>query len=112
MIQVLEFGAQTAVHAEDLLIDQSCNGQTIEDITENSPESDRISAFALVIEAIDTVDLSTFVVAAQQEKVLGVLDFVAQEKANCFDRLLAAIDIVTKEQIVGLGRESAVLEDP
>ena len=100
------------MHAEDLLIDQSCNGQTIEDITENSPESDRVSAFALVIEAIDTVDLSTFVIAAQQEKVLRVLDFVAQEKANCFDRLLAAIDIVTKEQIVGLWRESAVLEDP
>ena len=51
-------------------------------------------------------------IAAQQEKVLRVLDFVAQEKANCFNRLLAAINIVTKEQIVGLRRESAVLEDP
>ena len=100
------------MHAEDLLVDKSCNGQTIEDITENSPESDWVSTFALVIEAIDTVDLSTFVVAAQQEKVLRVLDFVAQEKANRFDWLLAAIDIVTKEQIVGLRRESTILEDP
>ena len=51
-------------------------------------------------------------ITSEQEEVLRVLDFVAQEKANCFDRLLATIDIVTKEQIVGLGRESAVLEDP
>ena len=100
------------MHAEDFLVDQSSYGQTIEDITENSPESDWVSTFALVIEAIDTVDLSTFVVAAQQEKVLRVLDLVAQEKANRFDWLLSAIDIVTKEQIVGLGRESAILEDP
>ena len=51
-------------------------------------------------------------VATEQEKVLWVLDFVAQEKTYRFDRLLAAVDIVTKEQIVGFGRESAILEDP
>ena len=51
-------------------------------------------------------------VAAQQEKVLRILDFVAQEKANRFDRLLAAVDIVTKEKIVGLRRESTILKDP
>ena len=51
-------------------------------------------------------------IAAQQEKVLGVLDFVAQKEANCFDRLLAAVNIVPQEQIVGLGRETAVLKDP
>ena len=51
-------------------------------------------------------------VATEQEKVLWVLDFVAQEETNRFDRLLAAVDIVTKEQIVGFGRESAILEDP
>ena len=100
------------MHAEDFLVDQSSYGQTIEDITENSPESDWVSAFALVIEAIDTVDLGTFVVAAQQEKVLWVLDFVAQEKANRFDWLLAAVNIVTKEEIVGFRRESTILKDP
>ena len=51
-------------------------------------------------------------VATEQEKVLRVLDFVAQEETNRFDRLLAAVDIVTKEQIVGFGRESAILEYP
>jgi hypothetical protein len=42
------------------------------------------------------------VVATQQEKVLGVLDFVGKEETDHLERLLSAIDIVTQEQVVGL----------
>ena len=51
-------------------------------------------------------------VTSEQEEVLRVLDLVAQEKANRFDRLLAAVNIVTKEEIVSLRRESTILKDP
>lgn len=49
-------------------------------------------------------------VATQNEEVLGVLDLVGQEKADGLERLLATVDVVTKEQVVCLWGETAVFE--
>lgn len=49
-------------------------------------------------------------VAAQDEKVLGILDLVGEEQADGLQRLLATIDVVTEEEVVGLWWEAAVLE--
>jgi hypothetical protein len=48
-----------------------------------------------IIEAIDAVDRSTLVVAAQNEEVLWVFDFVSEEQADGLQRLLPPIDIVS-----------------
>ena len=49
-------------------------------------------------------------VASEQEKVLRILDFVGQQQADRLQRLLSSIDIISKEEVVGLWREAAVLE--
>lgn len=49
-------------------------------------------------------------VATQNEEVLGILDLVGQEKADGLERLLATVDVVTKEQVVCLWGETAVFE--
>lgn len=49
-------------------------------------------------------------VAAENEEVLRVLDLVCEEKADGLQRLLATVDIVTEEEIVGFRRETTVLE--
>lgn len=49
-------------------------------------------------------------VAPQDEEVLGVLDLVGEQEADGLQRLLAAIDVVPEEKIVGFRREAAVLE--
>ena len=67
------------MHAENFLIDQSSHRQSIENITENLPKSDGVSPLTLVIESINTVDLSTLVIASQKEEVLLKLDLVCQE---------------------------------
>ena len=51
-------------------------------------------------------------ITSEQKEVLRVLDLVAEKQADRFDGLFSPVNVVTKEQIVGLGRESAVLEDP
>ena len=51
-------------------------------------------------------------VAAEQEEVLGVLDLVGEQQADRLERLLAAVHVVAEEQVVGLWREAAVLEEP
>ena len=73
------------MHAENFLIDQSSHRQSIENITENLPKSDGVSSLTFVIESINTVDLSTLVIASQKEEVLWVLDFVAEKKGNGLD---------------------------
>lgn len=49
-------------------------------------------------------------VAPQDEEVFGVLDLVGQEQADGLERLLATVDVITEEEVVGLWREPAVFE--
>jgi hypothetical protein len=51
------------------------------------------------------------VVTAENEEVLGILDLVGQEQADGLERLLAAIDVVAKEQVVCFRGEATVLEE-
>ena len=73
------------MHAENFLIDEGSNGQAVEDVREDLPEPDGIPPFALIVKAINSIDLRAFVIASQKEEVLRVLDLVAEEQANAFD---------------------------
>lgn len=106
----VEIGTQTAVHGEDLLVDDGGDGQAVEAVGEGLPQLDVVSSLALIVETVDAVDRGALVVAAQDEEVLGVLDLVGEEQADGLERLLATIDVVTEEEVVGLGREATVLE--
>ena len=64
----------------------------------------------LVVEAVNAVDAGAFVIAPEDEKVLRVLDLVGKEQADRLHALLASVDVVAQEQVVRLGRESAILE--
>jgi hypothetical protein len=99
------------VAAEDLFIDDSREWEAVEAICECFPELDVISPFAFVVEAVDSVDGGAFVVSSEKEEVLWVFDFVSEEEADSFQGLLSSIDVVSKEQVVGLWRKGAVLEE-
>jgi len=98
------------VHCEDLLIDDCCNGQAVEAVCERLPELDIVSPLTFIIETIDTVDRGAFMVATQDEEILGVFDLVGKEEANGLERLLASVDIVPEEEIVCLRGEATILE--
>ena len=51
-------------------------------------------------------------VAPEEEEVLRVLDLVGQQQADGLQRLLPPVHVVPQEQVVGLGREPAILEQP
>jgi hypothetical protein len=67
------------VHRENLLVDDSGNGKTVEAVGEGLPELDVVPSLALVVEAVDAVDGRALVVAAEDEEVLGVFDLVCEE---------------------------------
>ena len=90
-----------------------------DDHPETGPDADdelscvisKIRPRTFVIEAINPVNARTLMVAPQYEEVLRVLDFVGEEETYRFERLLATVDVVTKEQVVGFWWETAVLEE-
>ena len=63
-----------------------------------------------VVKTVDAVNTCALVVAAEDEEVLRVLDLVRKEQADGLHALLAAVDVVTEEEIVRLRREAAILE--
>lgn len=110
LLHRVKVGAQTAVHGENLLVNDCRNWQAIEAVSEGLPKLDVVPPLALIVEAVDSVDGSALVVPAEDEKVLRVLDLVCKEQANGLERLLATVHVVAEEQVVGFGRESAILE--
>lgn len=99
------------MHSEDLLVNDGGNGKAVKAVGESLPELDVVSALALIVETVDTVDRGTFVVSTQNEEVLGVLDLVRKEEADGLEGLLATVDVVTEEEVVGLRRETAIFEE-
>ncbi len=110
LLHGLQVGREATVAAEDLLVDDGRHGQTVEAVGEGLPELDVVAALALVVEAVDAVDAGALVVAAQQEKVLREFDLVGEQETDGLQRLLAPVHVVAQEQVVGLGRKPAVLE--
>ena len=49
-------------------------------------------------------------IAAKQEEILWVLDFIAEEQEYGLERLLASVYVVSEEQVVALRRKAAHLE--
>lgn len=98
------------MHSEDLLINNRGDRQTIETVRECLPQLDIVASLAFIIEAVYTVDRGAFVITTENKEVLGVLDLICKEQANCFQRLLSTINIIAKEEVVRFRRESSIFE--
>lgn len=110
LLHRVQVGAQATVHGEDLLVNYGRDRQAVEAVGEGLPQLDVVSALALIVETIDTVDRGALVVTTQDEEVLGVLDLVGKEQADGLQGLLASVDVITEEEVVGLRGESTVFE--
>ena len=55
------------------------------------------SKITFIIEAINSVNGGAFVVAAKQEKIFGILDFIGHQKADGFEGLFASVHIVSQK---------------
>jgi len=82
LVKGLEFGRESAMHAQNLVVNKRTNGKAIEHITKDLPEFDRVPPFTLIVESVYAVDLGALVVATQKEEVLRVLYLVTKEQRN------------------------------
>ena len=88
------------MHAKNLLVNEGARGQAVEAVGEVFPHLHVIASLDFVVETVDSIDLRALVVAAEQEKVLGVLDLVAEQQNDCLQRLSSTVDVVTHEEVV------------
>ena len=65
------------MHTKDFVVDQGCDWHAVEDILKLFPKSDTVPVLALVIETVNSIDLTAFVVTSQKEKVLLELYLVS-----------------------------------
>ena len=105
-----ELGAQTAVHADNFVVDEGGNRHAVEAILELLPDADGVATLAFVVETIDTIDLTALVVASQEEEVLLELHLVCEEQNDGLQRVLSTVDVIAQKEVVGLRREPAILE--
>lgn len=110
LLHGVEIRAQTTVHGEDFLVDDGCNRQAVEAVRKRLPQLNVVTSLALIVEPVNAVDAGALVVSAEDEEVFRVFDLVGQQQADGLERLLASVDVVAEEEVVGLWREASVLE--
>lgn len=112
LIQRIDARAQTAMDAEDFVINDGCKSQVVEDVCAVPPDIDgAVLSQALVVETIHLSDLSALVVASNQSDSLRVPHLEGQEEQECLHRVEASVDEVAHEQVVGVGALSAHFEE-
>jgi hypothetical protein len=72
--------AQSTVQTEDLVFDESSEGEVVEEVGEIFPHVGiAVFAEALVVEAVDLGNLAGFVVSTKDGNTLGVTDLQADQ---------------------------------
>ena len=108
LLERVQVRAETSMHAKNLLVDDGSDGHAVEAVREGLPTLDVVPPLAFVTEPVDFVDRCALVVTTKQEKVFRELNFECKEQADGFQRLLAAVDVVPEEQVVGIGGKSTI----
>jgi len=99
------------MHAENFVVDDSCQRQIVEYFSAVSPDIDwTVLAKALVVKAIDLSNLSALVVASDQRDAFWVADLQGQQKQERLHRVVASVNEITHKQVVRIGTFSTDLE--
>jgi hypothetical protein len=94
-----------------LILDESSEREEIEEIGKIFPYiSIAIFAQAFIVETVDLSDLARFVVATKNRDALFVSNFQRHQQCDSLDRIIAAIDVVAHEQVIGVCKVKSKLQ--
>lgn len=102
VFESVQFGAQTTVDAEELLVHDRRQRQTAERLKTSLVHSLAVFVLALQLECEVIRQVSALVVAAQQPERVRVPDLKRPEVQHALDREVTTVDVVTQEEISGL----------
>ena len=99
------------MQAKELAFHGRSQGEEIKHVCKGLPDrAGSVLAQALIVKAIDLGNLPALVVAAQQCNSTGVPDLERQQEADDLDGVVAAVDVVYMEEVVGVGDLSSQFE--
>ena len=103
-VQRVQAGRESAVQAEDLVLDDGGQRQVIEEVGEVLPHV-RVAVLAqtLVVEAVDLGDLATLVIAPQDRDAVLEAHLQANQQCDRLHTVVASVDVVPHEQVVCVG---------
>lgn len=105
MVESVDAGAQAAVQAEDLAVDQGSQGQVVEQVREILPDVGvAVLPETLVVESVDLGDLAGLVVAAQYRDALAIADLEGHEQGDGLDGVVSSVDVVAHEEVIRVWR--------
>lgn len=95
VVKGIDAWRETTVKAEDLVIDQSGQGEVIEEIGEIFPNVG-IAVFSetLIVETIDLGDLTGFMISSKNSDSARVSDLQSYKKRHCLDRVITTINVI------------------
>jgi hypothetical protein len=111
MVEGVDGGAQSAVEAEDSVLDDGRHGEVVEGVGEVLPYVGvAVLSEALVVEAVHLGDLATLVVAPEDGDAMAVPDLERHEERHSLQRVVSPIDVVAHEEVVRVGTRTADAE--
>lgn len=94
-----------------LVLDQGGEGEIVKKVGEGLPDVGvSVLAETLVVESINLSNLTRLVVSTEDGNAILIADLESDQKGHGLDRVVAAIDVVTHEEVVGVGRVAADTE--
>lgn len=109
LIQCINFRRESTMQTEDLILNLSGNGEALEEISKHLPNEVRsIFLEALIIEAIQLIDLSVLMIPPEDGDPASVFDLEQQDVEEGLYAVETAIYVISHEEVVGvLGKEGS-----
>lgn len=112
VVNLMQGWTQTTMDCKGFVVDYSSNRKEVKHICELLPDLRwAVLALTLCIKTIYLSDLSSLVVATQQADAIWISNFKKKEQSHCFNAVLAAINIVTKKEVVNIWNVTTNLEE-
>lgn len=103
LIQCINFRREATMQTEDLILNLGSNWQTLEEISKHLPNEVRpILLEALIIEAIQFIDLSVLVVPPEDGDPASVFDLEQQDVEEGLYAVEAAVYVISHEEVIGV----------
>ena len=97
-------GRKSSVDAHDLVVDERSNTHAVEHVHQVLPSVGvSVLLHALIVETVHLRDLSSLVVASQEGDAVRVTGLQSEEQLDGFYTEVAAVDVVSHENVFGVG---------